>query len=257
MRNDGQDFPNTSLEGWESYPFYSNSNLADIDNLEEALHEKFPESWTYTPTTASINENQLLSIAGPNMSGFMLLDTDSENLRPLITDALLTDWWMSSGFGPITWDGSTTIGFSGPNVLVTDVTGDRQNDFTIQPISTPNDVLEELADYIINNTNVAEAFLLNAIGMTDLSNGPYFDYRDAKYHDEENHQEVLVSLNEVQKKELISRVEDSSEHLKEVANALRNSKTRLGKRIYKLLPQMQEGEISTYEMLDVLRGEDG
>jgi len=246
----------SALDGWETFAFYRQWDWSDVDDLDEDFKAAMAESWNYSQTISSINGNQLLKVIGPDIDTFILLDKDLENLRPLVTDVFLTDWWMSSGPGPVTWDGNTVIGLSGPEVLVTVVTGDVDSGFTLQKRGAPEGITELLVQYIINTWHVAEPFLLNAIGLTDWPDGTYFDYRHSMSDDTETHHEVLVHLADDEKNEIIHQVENSSERLKEVANALRDSRTKMGAKIYALLPGLKEGEFSTYDLIDILRGND-
>jgi hypothetical protein len=238
---------------WEVLPCYQRWDWYGDTEFFERLTNANPDDLRVTPAFVSLNGNRLALATGTEFSNYMILDQQMENMQPLVTRILFEDSYFYDGGGaPISWEGCVTIGLSGPNVSVITFSGDYDPEFTISLPEANRDLVAYLTDYILNSYHGGEALLLSYIGFTDLPEKPYVHRIDSQF-DDPGHQ-ITVNLTQDDIENIISRVENSSEHLKEVANALRDSTTEMGQKIYAHLDDIQEGRESIWTVINILRG---
>jgi hypothetical protein len=246
---------NTSVDpgAWEILPCYQRWDWYGDEEFFERLTNSSPDELQVSPAFVSLNGNRLALATGTQFASYMILDENMDNMRPLVTKTLFEDSYFYDGGGaPISWEGCVTIGLSGPHVSAITFSGDYDPEFTISLPDKDQDLVAYLTDYILNSYHGGEALLLSYIGFTDLPEKPYVHRIDSRF-DDPGH-EITVNLPLADVENIISKVENSSEHLKEVANALRDSKTEMGRKIYGHLDDVREGRDSIWTVINILRG---
>ena len=239
---------------WEGLPCYQKWDWYGDAEFYERVTNSSPDELQIIPALVSLNGNRLALAIGRKFSGYMVLDEEMENMQPLVTKILFEDSYFHDGGGaPISWEGCVTIGFSGPHVSVIVFSGDYDPEFTISLPDKDQDVVAYLTDYIINSYYGGEAFLLSYVGFTDLPDKPYVHRIDSQF-DDPGHQ-IIVNLPHADIERIISNIEISSEHLREVADALRDSKTEMGQKIYSHLDDIRMGQESIWTVISILRGD--
>lgn len=238
---------------WEVLPCYQRWDWYGDSEFFARLTNANPDGLQVTPAFVSLNGNRLALATGTEFSSYMILDEKLENMQPLVTRKLFEDSYFFDGGGaPISWGGCVTIGMSGPRVSVITFSGDYDPEFTISLPDADRDLVSYLTDYILDSYHGGEALLLSYMGFTDLPEKPYIHRLDSQF-DDPGH-EITVNLPLPDVENIISTVENSSEHLKEVANALRDSTTEMGQKIYAHLDDIREGRESIWTVINILRG---
>jgi hypothetical protein len=238
---------------WEVLPCYQRWDWYGDSEFFARLTNANPDGLQVTPAFVSLNGNRLALATSTEFSSYMILDEQLENMQPLVTRKLFEDSYFFDGGGaPISWGGCVTIGMSGPRVSVITFSGDYDPEFTISLPDADRDFVSYLTDYILNSYHGGEALLLSYMGFTDLPEKPYIHRIDSQF-DDPGH-EITVNLPLPDVENIISKVENSSEHLKEVANALRDSTTEMGQKIYAHLDDIREGRKSIWTVINILRG---
>ena len=238
---------------WEALPCYQRWDWYGDAEFFERLTNDNPDELKISPAFISLNGNRLALATGTGFASYMILDEHMDNMQPLVTKTLFEDSYFYDGGGaPISWEGCVTIGLSGPDVSVITFSGDYNPEFTISIPDADRDLVASLTDYILNSYHGGEALLLSYIGFTDLPDRPYVHRLDNQF-DDPGH-EITVNLPQDDIDKIIFNVENASEHLSEVANALRDSSTEMGQKIYAHLDDIREGRESIWTVINILRG---
>ena len=240
-------------ESWDHFPAYQPFNWNIEDDYIEDLAEELGDGVTVNRTTARLNENILLRVSGGPINGYMPLNSHYDNEHPVITNELISNsFWRDSDGAPISWDGSTSIGYVGPAVWATIVEGDIAPGVQLSLVTGEEDIHRIALDYFSLDRNIATAFMLNAIGLPDRHTGSNRPWDDG----DGQGQFVSIALPDAAVAAIITELVSNSLHLKNVELALKDSSTPLGELVYELADEIDNSSETMWSILDLLNRQD-